>query len=394
MKYLPLVWSALWRKPAESLLTFLAITAAFTLLSVMIGVNLTVRQIVERAPMDRLWVSPRFPDKAAYYGFPLALSGQLATMDGVTAVAGRRNLFGYHVIPHDPVVITMVNEGMRTVWSEGPISPKQWDQLFATPSGILVSAEAAAKWGLKKDETFTVATADPGTRIDGGNSWDFHVLGVVAEDWDRSGDNGFIIGNLKYLENTEPLKERSLGYNYEVGVRNADQAIEISTQIDRKFANSGMSTITVPKRVNEQSYVNRGVSTAALTAAIAGAGLGMILLLTGNAIARSVRERVPEFAILQTMGFRHVHLVFLVFLEAAIPCVLGAAVSAAFAGALEKWSRNYLPQVLVRFLIAPMPRLSVLAWTLGLAVALALASSAIPILKLRHQSVTDALARR
>src|ERR1700722_348785 len=151
MKYLPLVWSALWRKPAESLLTFLAITAAFTLLSVMIGVNLTVRQIVERAPMDRLWVGPRFPDKAAYYGFPLGLGGQLATMDGVTAVAGRRNLFGYHVIPHDPVVITMVNEGMRTVWSEGPISPKQWDQLFATPSGIFVSAEAAARWGLKKD---------------------------------------------------------------------------------------------------------------------------------------------------------------------------------------------------------------------------------------------------
>jgi putative ABC transport system permease protein len=120
----------------------------------------------------------------------------------------------------------------------------------------------------------------------------------------------------------------------------------------------------------------------------------MILVLTGNAIARSVRERVPEFAILQTLGFYHVHLMFLVFVEAAIPCILGAVVSAAFAGVLEQWSIQFLPPVLVTFLTMPMPRLWILVLTLGIAILLALASSAMPIMKLRRLSVTDALAGR
>jgi putative ABC transport system permease protein len=390
MKYLPLVWSALWRKPPECLLTFLAITAAFTLLSVMIGINLTVRQLIERAPMDRLWIEGRFHNPA---GFPMALGAKLARMDGVTAVAASHGFTGYHVDPRNPVSIELVDEGMRTVWSEGSITPQQWEQLFATPSGLLISKKAAGLWGLKPGDIFTVITK-PGFREDGGNSWDFQVLGLFPDDWDRSGPSGYMIGNLKYLENTESVEKRSLGYGYEVAVSDPDRAIDISSRIDLRLANSDTATLSIPKRVNEQTYVNRGVSTAWLTAAIAGAGLGMILLLTGNAIARSVRERVPEFAVLQTMGFRPIHLMWLVFVEAAIPCVLGALVSTAFAGALEKWSTHYLPQVLVSFLTAPMPRLSVLAWTLGLAVALASASSVIPILKLRHQSVTDALAAR
>jgi putative ABC transport system permease protein len=203
-----------------------------------------------------------------------------------------------------------------------------------------------------------------------------------------------MIGNVKYLENTESLADRSWGYNYEIAIKDGNRAIDLSSQIDQRFANSGTPTITIPKRINEQTYVNRGVSTAALTAAIAGAGLGMILLLTGNAIARSVRERVPEFAILQTIGFRHLHLEILVFLEAAIPCLLGAAVSAAIASALEAWSTHFFPAVLARFLETPKPMTAVLAWTFGLALAVAAISSIGPILKLRHQSVTDALAAR
>ncbi len=37
--------------------------------------------------------------------------------------------------------------------------------------------------------------------------------------------------------------------------------------------------------------------------AIAGAGLFMILFLCANSIAESVRERIPEFAVLKTIGF-------------------------------------------------------------------------------------------
>src|SRR5580658_10822367 len=136
LKYWPLIWSALARKPAEGLLTFLAVAAGFTLLSLMISMNLTAREILEHTRMDRLFVYPLFNDPSGPGGLPLAIGEQIAQMDGVLGVAGSRWLGGYHVDPHNSVGIRTVNPGMRTVWSDGPILPGQWDQLFAMPTGV------------------------------------------------------------------------------------------------------------------------------------------------------------------------------------------------------------------------------------------------------------------
>jgi hypothetical protein len=43
VKYVPLIWSALWRKPEDAVLTGLAITVAFALFGLMLGVNATLR---------------------------------------------------------------------------------------------------------------------------------------------------------------------------------------------------------------------------------------------------------------------------------------------------------------------------------------------------------------
>ena len=125
MKYWPLIWSALARKPAEGLLTVLAVAAGFTLLSLMISMNLTARDIVAHSRMDRLFVDPLFNGDSGPGGLPLAIGEQIAQMDGVGSVAGSRWLGGYHVDPHAGVGIRTVTGAMRTVWSDGPILPVQ-----------------------------------------------------------------------------------------------------------------------------------------------------------------------------------------------------------------------------------------------------------------------------
>ena len=42
MKYLPLVWAAIRRKPARAILTLLSVVVAFTLFGMMIGMNATI----------------------------------------------------------------------------------------------------------------------------------------------------------------------------------------------------------------------------------------------------------------------------------------------------------------------------------------------------------------
>ena len=393
MKYWPLIWSALARKPAEGLLTVLAVAAGFTLLSLMIGMNLTARDIVAHSRMDRLFVDPLFNGDSGPGGLPLAMGEQIAQMDGVRSVAGSRWLGGYHVDPHAGVGIRTVTSAMRTVWSDGPILPAQWDQLFATPAGIFPSVKAATKWGLKKGDVFTVIT-QPGSRADGGTTWEFHVLGIVPDDPNWSGTNGFIVGNSQYIENTAPLEQRGLGYSYYVALKDADGATAIGDQIDKRYFNSATATQAISEKLNAQIQANIGFNTESMTLCIGGAGFLMVLFLTANAIARSVRERVPEFAVLKTVGFHAAQLLSLVFIETVIPCVLGAVLGTGLAMLLGRWSAHLLPQYLTRMLTTSLATLPVLALAVALAVLLALASSAMPMLRLRRLSVADALAGR
>ena len=87
-------------------------------------------------------------------------------------------------------------------------------------------------------------------------------------------------------------------------------------------------------------------SVASKTWPVAAAGIFMILLLTANGIAQSVRERTPEFAVLETLGYRPSTLLTLVFAEAAIPCLAGAVLGAVFAILLSSVPTAFLPAAL------------------------------------------------
>src|SRR6185503_4857563 len=60
--------------------------------------------------------------------------------------------------------------------------------------------------------------------------------------------------------------------------------------------------------------------------AIVGAVLFTLLFLTGNAMMQSVRERIPEFAVLKTIGFTDAAVTTLVIVEALLLCVVAAIV--------------------------------------------------------------------
>src|SRR5262249_20548001 len=152
----------------------------------------------------------------------------------------------------------------------------------------------------------------------------FQVLGVMP-DMPGAASTGStaILGNLSYVDNSRPPDTRGYAWEYRVAVRDPTQANEIAVRIDRATTNSGTPTLTIPDRIAEIDGVNAGISVASKTWPVAGAGIFMILLLTANGLAQSVRARTPEFAVLKTVGYGQRTIVGLVFAEAAIPCVMG-----------------------------------------------------------------------
>lgn len=388
MKYLPLIWSALWRKPAEAVLVWLAVAAAFTLFGLMVGLHATYAHLIASSRMDRLDVNARFPS-ASPDGvlLPIGLRGEIARIEGVSAVGIYYWLWGHYQNPHKIARVIAVDRHMRAAWSELPLTPAEWNRLFANPTGVFVSRSPAARLGLATGDPFPLIAA-PGLRADRNPTWEFHVLGVVPDD-PRIG--AFILGNFSYVDQSRPPQAQGYAMGFRVAIRDAAQADEVSLRIDRHFANSSTPTLTIPDRVNMLYAVNSGASLARTAWPLAGAGIFIILLLTANGIAQSVRARTREFAVLETLGYRDTGLMALVFAEALVPCLVGAILGTALAAALTRLPLRYLPRGLSG-IPEPTVSVTVLAWALGAASLVALASSVVPMARLGRLRVADVLA--
>ena len=58
MKFLPLIWSGIWRKPARTILTLMKVIFAFALFGVLQGMKMGVDQAIADARADVLYVAP------------------------------------------------------------------------------------------------------------------------------------------------------------------------------------------------------------------------------------------------------------------------------------------------------------------------------------------------
>jgi putative ABC transport system permease protein len=124
--------------------------------------------------------------------------------------------------------------------------------------------------------------------------------------------------------------------------------------------------------------------------AIAGLGLVMILFLTVNAMAQSVRERRWEFALLRALGFSRNRVAVLLFCEVALPCLAGAAVGQGV---------GQLILLLLAYLLAAMSKMPLLLPLLSIAVnfasaaLVAFASMVLPVRRLSRLNLAATLAR-
>ncbi len=328
MKYFPLVWAAIWRKPARTVLTLLSVTAAFLLFGLMIGINATARAYLEFSRQDRIYVSARF-------GGPLSVAQaeQIRTMPGVRNVSLTEPVFGYYQDPKKSVFALMVDDNAAEVFPELLITAEQLQQFKTARNGLFVSRNLARRLNLKVGDPLPIVSPGP-PRADGSKAWQFKVIGLIPDRSDVPSDDGEAVGSFDYFDQARiaPLRGK-LGMLL-VLARDVGHARDLALAIDRKFINAPVPTRSVTERDAFESGVQNGIDVIGVTQSIAAAGLFMILFLTGNTIAQSVRERIPEFAALKTIGFSDTGVMAMVFAEAVMPCLFGAALGIGMAAAL------------------------------------------------------------
>jgi putative ABC transport system permease protein len=381
MRYFPLVWAALRRRPVRSALTFASILVAFILFGILAAVTSGFSHVVEMARLDRLYAAPRFGTP-----LPYAYVAKIARVPGVTLATPQTNMGGYFREPRNVVGIVFAEPSFFAAHPEITISKDQLHAFEKTRTGAVVSVALARDYGWKAGDIVPITSAT--VTATGSGTWDFQILAVV-DDTDFA-DFRFMVGDYAYFDKARAANQGTVN-TVIAQIADPNRAAEVSRAIDDLFANSPAPTRTLAEKVFIQSGLQAMGDVNVLTRAVIGAVLFMLLFLTGNTMMQSVRERVPELAVMKTLGFSDGGIIALVFAESLILCAL-----AGLAGlVMVKFGLN----AIVSKLPPGVGTLLLVNWRglftgFAFAVAVALISALLPALRVRRLNVVDALAGR
>jgi putative ABC transport system permease protein len=380
LKYFPLIWDGLWRRRARTIFTLLSIAVAYILFGILSGIDAGFAHMLEVSRMDRLFTDSRFGAP-----MPLSYAEKIASVPGVIVVAPRSGLFGYFQDPKNAMFVLCADRRFFSLRPEIAISTQQLEKLLQTRTGAAVSVELARKYGWKIGDKIPLQTNT--AQADGNRVWTFDIVTIV-DDLNYPGEGGWFIANYEYLDQGRVADKGTIS-RFLVRIRDPGRSAQIGRQIDKLFTNSAAPTRTNSERSQARSGLQFIGDVNFLTDAVLGAVFFMLLFLSGNTMAQSVRERIPEFAVLKALGFSDNGVLSLVIAESVLLCLLAAA-----AGLLV--SKLVIP--IARGALSDFALLLQMPWTamldgFGSALIVALLSSLLPAWRVRQLNVVEALVK-
>ena len=379
-RYVPLVWAGIWRKRGRAVLMLLQIASAFALFGLLEGFNSGIRQAIAATHRDRLYVGSSV---SLGEPLPIGLLGRIRSTPGVAVATMRSGLPATYQQPGQGVPVIAAEVGpFFEIYDEFSASRDDVDTLNRTRTGALVGKITMEKYGWKVGDR--VVLQSPVPKIDGSRDWAFDIVGAYERTDDASSATG-MIGNFAYL-NEARLTDRDSTQVFVAKVDSPTNAATIRLAIDNAFANSDHETRTQSEADLLASQIQRIGDLNFLIRAIIGAVFFALLFATGALMMQSIRERMPELAVLKTIGFSDRLVMGLIVTEAITFCVFSAGIGLAIASAVLPLARR-----LIGFASVPVV---VLVSGMGFAVLLGLVSSSVPAIRGLRLQVADALAGR
>jgi putative ABC transport system permease protein len=378
-----LIWAALRRRPVRTLLTALSIITAFLLFGALQGIDAGIASLIDSIKATHLRVSSRV---GIAQTLPLSHVTRIASVPGVTAVTGIAVLMSHYQRPGNNIMVLACElEPMFRIYTELKVPAAQLTAAVRKRSGALVAAPLAAEYGWKIGDRIPVRVLNV-PNSDGSFDWTFEVAGFYEHEQPELASQ--VLVNLAYVNEARTQGKNTVA-QFAVGIDDARHSARISQAIDDSFANSPHQTLTQTEKDFAESGLRRIGDIGFLINAIVGAVLFALFFLTANTMAQSVRERIPELAVLKTVGFTDATVQWLVLGESLLLCGVAALVGLAAAVAI-------LPVVVdLRSVGLGAMRVpaSVFAGGMAVAVVMALASGIPLALKARRLDIATALTK-
>jgi putative ABC transport system permease protein len=191
-----------------------------------------------------------------------------------------------------------------------------------TRTGAVAGESLARRFGWKIGERIPLqATIYP--RKNAGNLWTFDLVGIYhAAQPELRNIEQRLLFHYDYFDEGRQFGQGTVGW-YVVKVDDPADADRVAQRIDHLFANSADETKTQSEREFQLAFAKQIGDIGLIVTAIMAAVFFTLLLLTGNTMAQSIRERIPELAVLKTVGFTHRAVLVLILCESLLLLVLG-----------------------------------------------------------------------
>jgi len=381
MKFFPLVWAGLWRKKLRTIFTLLAIVVAFLLFGMLQGVNSAFNATVEKANVNRLTVTSKINFTEA---LPYAYLTQIEAVPGVSAVAWF-SWFGTYYQDAKNFVFSFPADPVRLfdMYPEYHIDKAQLDTFEHTRTGAVIGVELAKKYGWKIGDRVTLHSTI-WTKADGTSDWPFDIVGTFEVPTDSSQANQFFF-NHSYFDEGRSFGKGTVGW-YIVRVTDPGLSAQVAIDIDKRFENSQDETKTQTEKEFQQSFLKQIGDINFIVTSILSAVFISLLFATGTTMMQSVRERIPELAVLKTLGFSNGRVLGLVLAESVLLCLIAAGLGLGLASLIFPALKNFIG-------VATLSR-SVVATGVLFAVLMALITGLPPALRAQRLNIVDALAGR
>ena len=382
MKYLPLLWRSLFRRKVRTIFTVLAVLVAFTLFGFLVAIEAAFGMGVELAGNERLVLIHKV---SLIQLLPESYLERIRATPGVTDVCHQTWFGGIYQDPKNFFMQTPVDpDCLLRMYPEYTLPEAQKKAWIADRQGAIAGRTTAEKYGWKIGDRIPIQ-ATIWRKKDNSTNWEFNLVGIY-DGAEQGTDTTQFFFQYKYFDESRLFGEGQVGW-YVVRIANASRAPQIAGQIDSLFANSPAETKTTTEKAFVQAFANQVGNIALIVRSIIAMAFFIILLVTANTMAESVRERTSELAVLKTLGFTDGRVLALVLVESCLIAGVGGFLGLGLAGVL-------VPKIPTGNLL---PNLFVPTASLGLGIALVfglgLVAGIFPALGAMRLRIVDALRR-
>ena len=381
MKFLPLLWSSLWRKKVRTIFTLLSVFVAFLLFGLLMTIRGAFSFGVDIAGLDRLVLIHKV---SLIMPLPVSYKERLAATEGVTMVSHQTWFGGVYQKPENFFAQMVVEpEPFMKIYPEFKIPPDQVKAWLADRQGAIVGADLAKRFNWKVGDRVPIT----GTiwQPKQGQVWEFNIAGIY--DGDAGVDKTQFFFRYDYLDENRLRGEGLVGW-YVVKIADASQAQQMGAKFDSMFANSSAETKTTTEKGFVEGFAKQIGDIGAIMIAILVAVLFTMLLVAANTMAQSVRERTSEMGVLKTLGFSNTAVLTLILSESVLIAVIGGSLGLGAAWLIVQQG-DPTNGMLPIFVLPPRD----VAIGAAMVVVLGLIAGALPASNAMNLKITDALRR-